>query len=194
MTNDIQNTPEFQPWGKTPRWSGIAMTATEKLDGTNALVHVTDDGRVLAGSRNRWLTPGKTSDNYGFAAWVTENAVELAKLGAGWHYGEWWGQGVGRGYGVEGRTFSLFDTRRFGAHNPNTPSCCSVVPKLYEGLLVDPMSVLAPLMASGSVAAPGFMRPEGIIILLHQTGQRFKLLAEKHNEPKWVRGESSPCE
>lgn len=33
------------------------MIVTEKIDGTNAQVHITEDGQVLAGSRSRWITP-----------------------------------------------------------------------------------------------------------------------------------------
>ncbi len=77
---------------------------------------------VFAGSRNRWLTPAtdgvgrsKGDDNFGFATWVRDNAEELVKLlGAGRHYGEWWGRKIGRTYGLEGRRFSLFNVTRYG--------------------------------------------------------------------------------
>jgi hypothetical protein len=107
---------------------------TEKVDGTNALVDITEaqgiylipgetlavvDGVsyiVRAGSRSRWLTPG--ADNYGFAAWVADNADELAKLGPGRHYGEWFGKGIQRNYGLEERRFALFNTSRW--YDPRT--------------------------------------------------------------------------
>lgn len=38
---------------------------TEKIDGTNAQVYIADDGRVVAGSRTRWISP--EDDNFGFA-------------------------------------------------------------------------------------------------------------------------------
>lgn len=80
--------PEHKPFPKIPRYLRDVVV-TEKLDGTNGLVYVSDDGVVTAGSRNRWITPeSKTSDNFGFAAWVAANADELAKLGPGFHYGE----------------------------------------------------------------------------------------------------------
>jgi hypothetical protein len=59
--------PEFQPFPKLARLSR-EMTITEKIDGTNAQVFVTEEGQVFAGSRTRWVTP--ENDNYGFAAWV----------------------------------------------------------------------------------------------------------------------------
>ena len=60
---------------------------TEKIDGTNAQICITEDNQVLAGSRSRWITP--ESDNFGFARWAAEHQEELLKLGTGTHYGEW---------------------------------------------------------------------------------------------------------
>ena len=44
------------------------MIVTEKIDGTNGVVLVQEDGTVVAGSRSRWIVP--LADNFGFAAWV----------------------------------------------------------------------------------------------------------------------------
>jgi hypothetical protein len=55
------------------------MVITEKLDGTNAQIFIADDGEVIAGSRNRWITP--LNDNFGFARWVFENEDALRALG-----------------------------------------------------------------------------------------------------------------
>ena len=93
---------------------------TEKIDGTNAQVCIDVDGTVRAGSRNRWLTPG--DDNFGFASWVKLHEDDLRQLGTGRHFGEWWGSGIQRRYGLAEKRFSLFRT-------PSTlPACCSVVP------------------------------------------------------------------
>lgn len=173
--------PEFKPYGKTPRWSGLGITITEKLDGTNALVCV-QDGRVYAGSRNRWLgTEDKRSDNYGFAQWCKLNEEGLLKLGEGYHYGEWWGRGIGRGYAMESRRFSLFNTRRWGEHNPNTPECCDVVPVLYEGQFtgLEIQGWANRLQVEGSVAAPGYMSPEGVVAYLHHLDAKFKVVLDK---------------
>ncbi len=195
--------PEFKPYGKTPRWGKeLYVTISEKIDGTNALVHITEDGRLFAGSRNRWIQPGKKTDNFGFAQWCEDNREELVKLGPGYHYGEWWGYGIGRGYGRKqpvsthewdafaqdpGRTFSLFNTFRWGAHNPNTPKCCSVVPVLYKGGFTgaEPAGALEMLKLTGSKAQPGYMNVEGVIVFLGATNQVFKLLAEHHDKHKF---------
>lgn len=59
---------------------------TEKIDGTNACVFVGEDGKIKAGSRTRWITP--QDDNFGFAAWVEQNADTLRELGPGRHFGD----------------------------------------------------------------------------------------------------------
>jgi hypothetical protein len=194
---------EFVPYPKTPRLKRDVVI-TEKLDGTNAQVvikdvHVHDfpsnviealnlgEGihRVmLAGSRTRWITPGKDTDNYGFAGWVERNAEELIKLGEGQHFGEWYGLGIQRGYGLTERRFALFNTARWGAHNPNTPACCEVVPVLAHRQDVSVDDVVASLRAEGSRAVPGFMNPEGIIVYHSAAKQSFKVLLENDQLPK----------
>jgi hypothetical protein len=135
---------------------------TEKIDGTNALVWISDNGRVRAGSRNRFISV--ESDNYGFAKWVKENESELIRLGVGNHYGEWWGRGIRRGYSLNERRFSLFNTSRWT--DETKPGCCHIAPVLYRGTFdtaaID--AALDSLRAMGSSAAPGFDRPEGVVV------------------------------
>ena len=116
----------FRPFPKVPRLMR-PVVVTEKIDGTNASVCVYPDGTVRAGSRKRWITP--EDDNFGFAAWVRDHAEELRGLGEGHHFGEWWGRGIQRGYGLQTRRFSLFNVDRWNADNP-PPACCHVVPVL----------------------------------------------------------------
>jgi len=165
--------PEFKKFERIPRLYRDCVI-TEKLDGTNGLVYVGEDGRVLAGSRNRWVTPG--DDNYGFAGWVAAHEDELRGLGPGYHYGEWWGVGIARGYGIYERRFSLFNVGRWGEGGKDEaarPRCCGVVPALYRGrfheMAVD--DAVRRLGEDGSVAAPGFMKPEGIVVW-HEAAQK----------------------
>lgn len=170
---------EFQKIGRLKR----GCVVTEKIDGTNAQVHITEDGRMLVGSRTRWITP--EADNYGFARWCAENRDELMKLGPGSHFGEWWGQGIQRRYGLAEKRFSLFNTARW-TDDAARPACCHVVPVLYVGdfdtLAID--NCLGPLRSSGSVAAPGFMQPEGVVVYHVATRTLFKRTLEKDEEPK----------
>jgi len=176
MTQD-----EFKDFPKMARLSRECII-TEKLDGTNAQIYIDENGVIMAGSRNKWITPD--DDNYGFAAWVEAHRDELALLGPGRHFGEWWGQGIQRKYGMTEKRFSLFNTIRWCAHDAtpalianqdpraepkyqkHIPACCHLVPVLYRGLFdtITIEAVLHDLEKHGSSAAPGFMKPEGIIV------------------------------
>lgn len=171
----------FVPFPKIPRLRRD-IVVTEKIDGTNACVHVTEEGRVVAGSRTRWITP--EDDNFGFARWVAEHESELRDgLGAGTHYGEWWGAGVQRRYDLTEKRFSLFNTSRWGE---SRPACCHVVPTLYSGPFDDEAIVecLRYLRTVGSIAAPGFARPEGVVVFHTASQAMFKVTIEKDAEPK----------
>ncbi|MBZ9659748.1 RNA ligase family protein [Mesorhizobium sp. ESP-6-4] len=174
---------EFIPFPKIPRLKR-GCVITEKIDGTNAQVVVGEDGSVRAGSRNRWITP--ENDNFGFARWVAEHADGLRELGPGRHFGEWWGLGIQRGYGLHERRFSLFNAGRWSNERP---ACCHVVPVLYAGdFSTDAVdATLAALKESGSRAAPGFYKPEGIIVYMTAARHTYKVLAENDNEPKGER-------
>lgn len=172
---------QFESFPSISRYSRDVVI-TEKIDGTNAQIYITEDNEkidpnicirvdglaLIAGSRKRWIVP--ENDNFGFAKWVWQNAEELVKLGPGRHFGEWWGQGIQRGYGLKEKRFSLFNVSRWNEHN--IPKCCHVVPILYkgpwDGLSGTQFSVIEAAMVKlascGSVAAPGFMNPEGIVI------------------------------
>lgn len=186
----------FQAFPKIPRLHR-GITITEKIDGTNAAVGVIvledtneEDARlgtvvevedasylVYAQSRTRIIVPGK--DNYGFALWVSQHATELAAgLGVGLHFGEWWGVGINRAYDIHERRFSLFNTSRWGAESETQPpACCSVVPVLgemdcFDSSLIENIGIA--LAQTGSVAAPGFKNPEGVVVYHKAANSCFK--------------------
>ena len=173
---------EFKEFPKIHRLNRRVIV-TEKIDGTNACVIVGEDGSVSAQSRSRLITP--SDDNYGFAAWVEAHKAELLELGPGHHYGEWWGQGIQRKYGLSERRFSLFNVHRWG---DSRPECCHVVPVIAMG---DPLygfniveAAVDSLRSVGSIAAPGFMRPEGVVAFHVASNAMFKVTLEKDAEPK----------
>jgi hypothetical protein len=173
MKEETDMLPEFHAYRKIARLSR-EIIIEEKIDGTNGVVHVADDGTVTAGSRSRWLTANE--DNFGFAAWVAENADELRKLGPGYHYGEWWGKGIQRNYGQNRRRFSLFNVFL----GDDRPACCDLVPVLYEGPFTTGAidACLEDLAWEGSKAAPGFMKPEGVVVFHRQGNVMFKKTLE----------------
>jgi len=164
---------------------------------------------MWAGSRTRWLTTA--SDNFGFANWVVDNATELFGLGEGHHFGEWWGSGIQRGYGFKNgeRFFSLFNALRWVEHdkptyvienqNPkaepkfteNAPACCKVVPILDRCLFDDTYddipvvdAALRDLKRYGSVAAPNYMNPEGVVVYHVAGNVGFKKTIDNDEQPK----------
>ena len=184
---------EFREFKKIPRLSRECVI-TEKIDGTNGVIHITEEGEMLVGSRNRWLD--HHNDNYNFWHWCMNNKEDLLQLGVGTHYGEWWGSGIQRGYGlVKGeKRFSLFNTGRWVRDRNKQllekqeycPECCYVVPILHEGIFeTNPCDAcLDVLRINGSYASPGFMKPEGIVIY-HKAGNLyFKKTIEKDDIPK----------
>lgn len=175
---------DFKEFPKIPRLNRTVVV-TEKIDGTNACVVVSDaptfeERIVTAQSRSRIITPD--DDNFGFAAWVKENEATLRQLGPGHHFGEWWGCGIQRRYGLTEKRFSLFNTTRWGL---TRPACCHVVPVLaiWNGFQAVDMA-LAKLRAEGSIAAPGFMQPEGVVVYHGHSKTMFKVTLEKDEVPK----------
>lgn len=162
---------EFQAFASIPRLKRDCVIS-EKIDGTNSIVHIADDcTTITAGSRDRWITP--EDDNYGFARSVDQNRDELLKLGAGYHYGEWWGAGIQRRYGLTEKRWSLFNSARWAE---TRPACCHIVPALYQGPFSSEAveAVATKLRAEGSVAAPGFMDPEGVVVYMAAARKLFK--------------------
>lgn len=173
---------EFREFGKIARLTRT-MVITEKIDGTNGLIAIGEDGEFQVGSRNQWITPEK--DNAGFAKWAYAHKDELMQLGAGFHYGEWWGQGIQRRYDLTEKRFSLFNTSRW-SDDTVRPSCCHVVPVLFTGMFDTTViaETLDFLKQNGSVASPGFMRPEGVVVYHTAGNLYFKKTIEGDESPK----------
>lgn len=175
---------EFISFYKIPRLSKDCIIS-EKLDGTNGQIFIGENGEFLVGSRTRWITP--KNDNFGFAKWAYEHKEELMELGKGRHFGEWWGSGIQRGYGLPKgeKRFSLFNTIRWCMY-PEQPFCCNVVPILYRGLFTSQAveDCLAYLQLKGSQAAPGFMKPEGVVVYHIAGNVSFKKTIENDEEHK----------
>jgi len=214
----------FKEFAKIPRLNRNCVI-TEKIDGTNAQICIERvepplteisgyelgwiyfpvwNGiqlRMRAGSRSRWISPG--DDNFGFARWVASNAVELVTLGEGQHFGEWWGSGIQRGYGLTKgeKRFSLFDVSKWNDPKRSEvgfnylltrdsracPACCTVVPVLFVGQFgtENVYACLNDLMFfGGSLAAPGFDRPEGVIVYHEAARILFKATCENDGKAK----------
>jgi hypothetical protein len=206
---------EFQEFEKIARLNREVIV-TEKIDGTNGQVKIVPAGAdgdqpnwdrtasvllngvrydIYAGSRSKWITPN--ADNYGFARWVYEHADELLQLGEGAHFGEWWGSGIQRRYGLTEKRWSLFNVGRWrdpgdqlaSADAVLVPLCCNVVSILSRGIGLSHCieEALSMLRLQGSFAAPGFMQPEGIVAFHTHSRTLFKVTLERDQEPKSMR-------
>lgn len=174
--------PEFRAYGKTLHVKKYKVIVTEKIDGTNGVVHISPEGVVTAGSRNRWLTVEK--DNYNFAKWVQENAETLKEtLGQGYHYGEWAGKGIqGRYKNAEQRSFFLFDTLQYSHLEGISWPDLNVVPTILtseEGMWSNDLlhiskSVIA---RTGSYAYPK-QPAEGVVLSVYRNSGALEA-------PKW---------
>jgi len=191
----------FQQFPKIPRYNRDIII-TEKIDGTNAQIHIIGVANpsdvlredcerkgwaildsamsswvMVPGSKNRYLNLKK--DNYGFCKWVWENSEYLWDLGPGRHYGEWWGKGIQRNYGIDQKRFTLFNPH-YATKDFHT------APVLYEGpndqLAIE--ECLYNLSTHGSVLVKGFMKPEGIIIFHTAANRTFKITLENDEIPK----------
>lgn len=206
---------EFVPWPKTPRLFR-EIVITEKIDGANSaviiqesgldgecsayvLAHVERDGveyEIAAQSRNRLILPGKTTDNYGFAGFVQQNAEELFDLlGPGRHFGEWWGKGIQKRYvnqtaGIKG--FALFNTEKYAtlkAWLPN-PDGGEVLVEPIHVLYRGPFSeqairdALNHLKDNGSWVSP-LSPAEGIVVFHTQSRQVYKVTLDNYDKGKW---------
>jgi hypothetical protein len=138
----------------------------------------------------------------GVATWVKEHRELLIEtLGPGLHFGEWYGQGIQRGYGLTEKRFALFNTARWndgeGAlalANARLNGCAIYcVPVLFTGQwsigiadqdLFSPMWYLHTLECVGSSAVPGFMYPEGIVVFHRASNTLLKATIKDDEKPK----------
>ncbi len=186
------------------------ITVTEKLDGTQSTIifeqvfdlegvelndtrdFLTVDGEVYevaAQSKNRLLSPGTQTDNYGFADWVLKNRYDLFRiLGPGRHSGEYWGYKIARNYTVAYRAFSLFNPTKLGKDEWWVGGVLiNSVPVLYEGPFDQHEIEYAALnlKLNGSRAVPSFMKPEGVVVFHHHSGESFKFTIDNNDKHKW---------
>lgn len=202
---------QFDKWPSIPRLSKERMILTEKLDGTNGCVVIEpwtegieydfpyvklitlDSGKYwfAAQSRSRFISP--EDDNFGFAKWAFQNAEELVTtLGPGKHYGEWWGHGIQRGYGLSEKRFSLFNAPRWmdsiSYLFPTSPvPALRTVPLLYTGPFdLDKLREAKDTIAKGSLASPTFNgKAEGLVMYLREANTSYKILLENDELHKW---------
>lgn len=194
----------FEAWPKTKHIDKVlgSVLVTEKIDGTNACVVFDDNGGMFVQSRNRIITPA--TDNQGFARWAYHYQDDLFYvLGPGRHFGEWWGQKIGRTYNMGHNVFSLFNTQRFvktdslgismetRAAETQIADQISSVPQLYYGPYGTPsMDVAIEELRTGSSRAAtrygvDYTNPEGVCFYFREFDKVAKLVFANPGKHKW---------
>lgn len=207
-------TMEFREFSKIHRLDKTTILITQKLHGTNASLWIvptgeidyseaekpflTSDGQFLVRPAKRTSFIDLENDNFGFAKFVAKNKDALARcLGPGTWFGEWVGPGINSGEGLKEKQFALFNVLALDDKILNMraaglwPENVDTVPVLFFGPCTDlgkeAERVMTELKESGSKYAPGFMRPEGIVIQVLGTSATFKHVFEQE-DTKWRKG------
>ena len=167
---------------------------TEKVDGTNGLIEIHEsccDG-VKFGSRNRYIT--SEDDNNGFARFF-ENRISMLFSSTNYIeeenliypiqiYGEWFGKGIQRGYGLEEKYFMPFSeylaTKLIDAGVPNIKMPVTLYSGKFSVGTLD--GCMNKLKDEGSQVIPGYNRPEGVVVYFPKYNFRLK---ETFEGPKW---------
>lgn len=176
------------------RLENLYCHITEKVDGTNGLIKISR--YVCFGSRNRYITP--EDDNNGFAKFFSKYQKELfsvfntidkeyppngidAPLNI---YGEWFGKGIQRGYGLAEKHFMPFSeflaTKLIDAGVPNIKMPVTLYSGKFSIATLD--GCMNKLKDEGSQVIPGYNRPEGVVIYFPTYNFRLK---ETFEGPKW---------
>jgi hypothetical protein len=202
----------FKEFSKMQRLEKATILITQKLHGTNASVwitainpvmvvpenfkpFVTTDGEFVVRPAKRTSFIDLENDNFGFAKFVAKNKDALARcLGPGTWFGEWVGPGINSGEGLKEKQFALFNTMALDDKILNMraaglwPENVDTVPVLFFGVTsnigIEAAAAMEKLKTEGSQYAPGFMRPEGIVIQVLGTSATFKQVFESE-ETQW---------
>lgn len=194
---------KYPSFNKIERLENIYCIISEKIDGTNGLIEINYDS-VKFGSKNRYLESHE--DNAGFmnfysyhknifintAKELNEKEIEISgetltkyeEIYPIHIYGEWFGKGIQRGYGLDKKFFMPF--------NPEYAELLieHEVPHivrpyiLYEGKFSEKVATSSMhfLKEEGSYVIPKYMKPEGIVIYFPKYNFYLK---DTFEGPKW---------
>lgn len=174
----------FPKYPKTLRYENLRVVITEKIDGTNGLIEISPDG-VRFGSRNCYLNEHK--DNYGFFNFFSQFENRIMESfspeydGLVHIYGEWFGAGIQRTYGLKEKYFMPFSP--YWANTLIEVGVPNIVPpyQFYAGKMDSVREEMAfqTLKEEGSQLVPGWKRPEGIIIHYLDNNLKIKRTLDK---------------
>ena len=199
------------------RLENIYCVISEKVDGTNSLIEINEvfpvgepkEIQVRFGSRNRYIT--FNNDNAGFANFFRHYEARFKDVAADIIlkelevsgetltecqeqyplriYGEWFGSGIQRGYGLKDKFFMPFST--FYAEKLIEYQVPNIIKPniMYTGKFSQEIAdICMQTLTNGSLVIPEFKRPEGIVIHFPKYNLRLKQTFEgskwEQNIPK----------
>ena len=197
------STANYNSFPSIERLENIYCIISEKIDGTNGLIEI-NETNVRFGSRNRYIS--FSDDNAGFANFfrhyeakledvakdvITKelelNGETLTSCNESYPlriYGEWFGCGIQRGYGLKDKFFmpfsSFYGEKLIEYQVPNviTPNI------MYTGKFSMEVvgTCMQQLKLNGSGVVKDYKQPEGIVIFFPKYNFRLK---ETFDGAKW---------
>ena len=211
------STANYPSFSSIERLENIYCIISEKIDGTNGLIEIQNKANnsntgsmiVKFGSRNRYIS--FSDDNAGFANFFRhyeKKFKNMAKeiIASSYNedsqtdeiptenyplriYGEWFGKGIQRGYGLKDKFFMPFST--FYAEKLIEYQVPNIVKPniMYTGKFSQEIAdTCMQTLTNGSLIIPEFKRPEGIVIHFPKYNFRLKQTFEgskwEQNIPK----------
>lgn len=167
----------------------VAYVGKVKLDGTNAGVQVSKDGKIAAQSRTKIITPD--DDNMGFAKWVEEHRGYFSGLAGNKHmtvFGEFCGKGIQKGTAIsqlDHKVFVVFAIQYGGVDGE--PSVIDINPvSIYDRLGDKPNDVHVLHFKPPIIRRFNFTNKEA---LTEQVEELNQVIAEIEQCDPWVKEE-----
>ena len=184
------STVNYNSFPSIERLENIYCIISEKIDGTNSLIEI-NETNVRFGSRNRYIS--FSDDNAGFANFFKdyearfEDAAKDITTDESYPlriYGEWFGCGIQRGYGLKDKFFmpfnSFYSEKLIEYQVPNVIAPNIMYTGKFSMEVVD--TCMQQLKLNGSGVVKDYKQPEGIVIFFPKYNFRLK---ETFDGAKW---------
>ena len=184
------STANYSSFPSIERLENIYCVISEKIDGTNGLIEI-NETNVRFGSRNRYIS--FSDDNAGFANFFKDYEARFKDAAKDITtdksyplriYGEWFGRGIQRGYGLKDKFFmpfsSFYSEKLIEYQVPNVITPNIMYTGKFSMEVVD--TCMQQLKLNGSGVVKDYKQPEGIVIFFPKYNFRLK---ETFDGAKW---------
>ena len=184
------STTNYSSFPSIERLENIYCIISEKIDGTNGLIEI-NETNVRFGSRNRYIS--FSDDNAGFANFFKDYEARFKDAAKDITtdesyplriYGEWFGCGIQRNYGLKDKLFmpfsSFYGEKLIEYQVPNVITPNIMYTGKFSMEIVD--TCMQQLKLNGSGVVKDYKQPEGIVIFFPKYNFRLK---ETFDGAKW---------